>query len=71
MSGRILVIAGPTASGKTGLAVELALRRGGEVVSADSMGTALNKVLKDFINRYKSMTGYLTPYVPGWDNHGM
>lgn len=37
MSGRILVIAGPTASGKTGLAVELALRRGGEVVSADSM----------------------------------
>ena len=35
------------------------------------MGTALNKVLKDFINRYKSMTGYLTPYVPGWDNHGM
>ena len=35
------------------------------------MGTALNKVLKDFINRYKSMTGYLTPYIPGWDNHGM
>ena len=35
------------------------------------MGTAMNKVLKDFINRYKVMTGYLTPYVPGWDNHGM
>ncbi len=35
------------------------------------LGTALNKILKDFINRYKSMTGYLTPYVPGWDNHGM
>ncbi|MEA5038489.1 MAG: isoleucine--tRNA ligase [Clostridiaceae bacterium] len=35
------------------------------------MGTALNKVLKDFINRYKAMSGYLTPYVPGWDNHGM
>ncbi|MDP4108966.1 MAG: isoleucine--tRNA ligase [Bacillota bacterium] len=35
------------------------------------MGTALNKVLKDFINRYKSMAGYYTPYVPGWDNHGM
>lgn len=33
----LLVIAGPTASGKTGLAVELALRLGGEVVSADSM----------------------------------
>jgi isoleucyl-tRNA synthetase len=35
------------------------------------MGTALNKVLKDFINRYKSMSGYYTPYKPGWDNHGM
>lgn len=33
----ILVVCGPTASGKTGLAVELALRRNGEVVSADSM----------------------------------
>ena len=37
MRPKILVIAGPTASGKTALAVELALRRGGEVVSADSM----------------------------------
>ena len=35
------------------------------------MGTALNKILKDFINRYKSMNGYYVPYVPGWDNHGM
>ncbi len=35
------------------------------------MGTALNKVLKDFIVRYKSMSGYRVPYVPGWDNHGM
>lgn len=35
------------------------------------MGTAMNKLLKDFINKYKSMTGYCTPYVPGWDNHGM
>ena len=35
------------------------------------MGTALNKVLKDFINRDKAMNGYLTPFVPGWDNHGM
>lgn len=37
MRPKILVIAGPTASGKTALAVELALLRGGEVVSADSM----------------------------------
>ncbi|MBE6612301.1 MAG: isoleucine--tRNA ligase, partial [Ruminococcaceae bacterium] len=35
------------------------------------MGTALNKVLKDFINKYKSMSGFKVPYVPGWDNHGM
>ena len=35
------------------------------------MGTALNKCLKDFIVRYKSMTGFQAPYRPGWDNHGM
>ncbi len=35
------------------------------------MGTAMNKVLKDIINKFKSMEGYYTPYVPGWDNHGM
>ena len=34
-------------------------------------GTALNKILKDFILRYKNMTGFKAPYVPGWDNHGM
>ncbi len=35
------------------------------------MGHALNKLLKDFINKYKSMSGYKVPYIPGWDNHGM
>ena len=35
------------------------------------MGTAMNKVLKDFVNKYKMMTGYNAIYVPGWDNHGM
>jgi isoleucyl-tRNA synthetase len=35
------------------------------------MGTAMNKVLKDFIVRYKNMSGFYAPYVPGWDNHGM
>ena len=35
------------------------------------MGHALNKCIKDFINRYKSMAGYHVPYYPGWDNHGM
>ena len=35
------------------------------------MGHALNKILKDFITRYKSMQGFYTPYVPGWDTHGL
>ncbi len=35
------------------------------------MGTAMNKILKDFINKSKSMTGHYSPYIPGWDNHGM
>ena len=35
------------------------------------MGHALNKTLKDFILRSYAMRGYYTPYVPGWDNHGM
>ena len=35
------------------------------------MGHALNKTLKDFIVRSHAMQGYYTPYVPGWDNHGM
>ena len=35
------------------------------------MGTAMNKCLKDFIVRYKSMSGYKSVYIPGWDNHGM
>lgn len=35
------------------------------------MGTALNKTLKDFIVRYKNMSGFRAPYVPGWDTHGL
>ncbi|MBS0663278.1 MAG: isoleucine--tRNA ligase [Verrucomicrobia bacterium] len=35
------------------------------------IGTALNKTLKDLINRYQSMRGFQTPYVPGWDCHGL
>ncbi|MDD4509992.1 MAG: class I tRNA ligase family protein, partial [Oscillospiraceae bacterium] len=35
------------------------------------MGTAMNKCLKDFILRYKNMSGFHAPYTPGWDNHGM
>ncbi len=35
------------------------------------MGTALNKSLKDFVIRYKNMTGFKAPYVPGYDTHGL
>jgi len=34
------------------------------------VGTAMNKILKDIIVRYKTMSGYDSPYVPGWDCHG-
>ena len=35
------------------------------------MGHALNKTIKDFIVRSYAMRGWYTPYIPGWDNHGM
>ncbi len=35
------------------------------------MGHALNKSIKDFIVRAAAMRGHYTPYIPGWDNHGM
>ena len=35
------------------------------------MGHALNKSIKDFITRMRAMRGFYTPYIPGWDNHGM
>ncbi|MCW5978945.1 MAG: isoleucine--tRNA ligase [Bryobacteraceae bacterium] len=35
------------------------------------LGTAFNKILKDFIVKSKSMAGYDAPYVPGWDCHGL
>ena len=35
------------------------------------LGTAMNKCLKDFIVKYKNMTGFKSPYVPGWDTHGL
>jgi isoleucyl-tRNA synthetase len=34
-------------------------------------GHALNKILKDFIVRYKNMNGFKAPYLPGWDTHGL
>ena len=35
------------------------------------IGTSLNKILKDIIVKYRNMTGYCAPYVPGWDTHGL
>ncbi len=34
-------------------------------------GHALNKILKDFVVRYKNMAGFQAPYTPGWDTHGL
>lgn len=35
------------------------------------MGTALNKILKDFVVKSRSMAGYRAPFIPGWDTHGL
>jgi isoleucyl-tRNA synthetase len=35
------------------------------------MGHVINKVLKDFVVRYKTMAGFDAPYTPGWDCHGL
>ncbi len=35
------------------------------------IGHALNKILKDIILKYKNMSGYLAPFIPGWDCHGL
>ncbi|HHX81188.1 MAG TPA: isoleucine--tRNA ligase [Acholeplasmataceae bacterium] len=35
------------------------------------VGHALNKILKDFVIRYRSMNGFYAPYIPGWDTHGL
>jgi isoleucyl-tRNA synthetase len=35
------------------------------------IGNALNKILKDFIVKYKALRGFHSPYIPGWDCHGL
>ncbi|HIE05712.1 MAG TPA: isoleucine--tRNA ligase, partial [bacterium (Candidatus Stahlbacteria)] len=35
------------------------------------LGTALNKILKDLVVKYHLMSGHYSPYIPGWDNHGL
>ncbi len=35
------------------------------------LGTALNKILKDLVVKSKTMSGFRSPYIPGWDCHGL
>jgi isoleucyl-tRNA synthetase len=35
------------------------------------MGHVINKVLKDFVVKYRTMCGFKAPYIPGWDCHGL
>lgn len=35
------------------------------------IGHSLNKILKDFVLRFKTMQGFYAPYIPGWDTHGL
>ena len=49
------------------------LHDGPPYLSSDKIhiGTALNKILKDIVIKYKTMSGYYSPYVPGYDGHGL
>ena len=49
------------------------LHDGPPYLSSDKIhiGTALNKILKDIIVKYKTLRGYYSPYVPGYDCHGL
>ena len=49
------------------------LHDGPPYLSSDKIhiGTALNKILKDIIIKYKSQSGFYSPYVPGYDGHGL
>lgn len=49
------------------------LHDGPPYLSSDKIhiGTALNKILKDIVTRYKTQRGYYSPYVPGYDGHGL
>jgi len=58
--------------GKNPAAKTFVLHDGPPFTNGDvHIGTALNKTLKDITLRYKSMRGFRTPYVPGWDCHGL
>lgn len=54
-------------------APKFVLHDGPPYLSSDKIhiGTALNKILKDIVTRYKSARGFYSPYVPGYDSHGL
>src|ERR1700722_2860946 len=53
-------------------AEEVVLQDGPPFANGDvHIGTALNKILKDIIVKYKTLRGFSAPYVPGWDCHGL
>ncbi len=53
-------------------APKFALHDGPPFANGDvHIGTALNKILKDIIVKYKSLRGFSAPYIPGWDCHGL
>ena len=53
-------------------APKFVLHDGPPFTSGDAhIGTALNKILKDIIVKYKTLRGFQAPYVPGWDCHGL
>jgi isoleucyl-tRNA synthetase len=58
--------------GKRARAEAFVLHDGPPFTNGDvHIGTALNKTLKDVTVRYKALRGFRTPYVPGWDCHGL
>ncbi|MEB3287577.1 MAG: isoleucine--tRNA ligase [Vampirovibrionales bacterium] len=54
-------------------APKFVLHDGPPYLSSDKIhiGTALNKILKDIVTRYKYQRGYFSPYIPGYDSHGL
>ena len=58
---------------KQGKQPKFVLHDGPPYLSSDKIhiGTALNKILKDIITRYKTQRGYFSPYIPGYDGHGL
>ncbi len=57
---------------RAGNAPEFILHDGPPFANGDvHMGTALNKLLKDLVVKSKTMAGFTTPFIPGWDCHGL